>query len=306
MAQAETNLVGDSFKLGYRHQTHWGKTIAIAFFCSEVGAGMFLVSLYYHCPGGMAMGLILAGILKPYFHLAHMGAPRKSWRAFARFDRSWVSRGALAIVGFTGFGILSLLDMALGLGLPSIVSTAVKALAVASALVVIVYQGMAMSASESLTLWASPFVPLASVCYAMTAGVLATLTLASKGGVIDAAQQADLLKAAIALLLLDIAAVAGILLYAKGKSQGGAFSVALLTKGALTGCFRNWVGLLGLAAPLALLAAASVFAPAQWILGALAWGAMLIGFFVFRLLILKAAVYEPITHNLAGSIGLPR
>jgi hypothetical protein len=31
----------------------------------------------------------------------------------------------------------------------------------------------------------------------------------------------------------------------------------------------------------------------------------LIGFFAFRLLMFKAAVFEPITHDLAGSIGLP-
>ena len=34
--------------------------------------------------------------------------------------------------------------------------------------------------------------------------------------------------------------------------------------------------------------------------------AMLVGFYAFRILMFKAAVFEPISHDLAGSIGLPK
>jgi formate-dependent nitrite reductase membrane component NrfD len=306
MIQANTHFVGDSFKLGYRHQTYWGRSMAIAFFCAEVGSGTFLVSMYYDYLVGMIVGLVLAGILKPYYHLAHMGVPQKSWRAFARFDRSWVSRGGTGVVCLVGFGVLYVLNRSIGLGLPPQIATAIKALAIVGGLVVICYQGLAMAASESLTLWATPFVPLASICYAATAGVLTTLTLASATGAIDAAQQVDLVKLAAILIVLDFVVVMALLFNVRSKSQGGAFSVQLLSKGVLAGRFRNLVILLGFVVPLVLLIIAGVVASAQLLFVALAWIAMLIGFFTFRLLMFRAAVFEPITHNLAGSIGLPR
>ena len=65
--------------------------MAVAFFAAEVGTGLFLVSYYFDLMLGMILGVALAGTLKPYFHLAHMGVPGKSIRALLRPDRSWIS-----------------------------------------------------------------------------------------------------------------------------------------------------------------------------------------------------------------------
>lgn len=299
MAQPNKRLVGNSFKLGYRLQSYWGTSMAIAFFAAELGTGTFLISLYFDYLLGMILGLAVAGTLKPYFHLTHMGVPQKSWRALLRPDRSWISRGAIAIGVLIGCGALYVVDRAVGV-LPAQLASIVKILAVAAGLVVICYQGMAMSASESFTLWASPLVPAVSVSYALTAGSLTVLTIG--WGALNAAQQAGLTQLLEALLLLDFALVAGILLFASNKSQGGAFSVEMLLKGELSGAFRNLVMLLGLVVPLVLLFVAG----SQQMVVAAAWLAMLVGFYNFRTLMFQAAVYEPITHDLAGSIGLPR
>ena len=149
--------------------------MAIAFFSAEVGTGLFLVSYFLDLIPGMILGLVIAGTLKPYLHLAHMGVPSRSWRALIRPDRSWISRGAISIGVLIGFGALYVADRSLGLGLPASLSALVGYLAVAAALVVMCYQGMAMADSEAFTLWASPLVPLASVCYALTAGVLSLI-----------------------------------------------------------------------------------------------------------------------------------
>ncbi|MCL4183841.1 MAG: dimethyl sulfoxide reductase anchor subunit [Burkholderiaceae bacterium] len=303
MTRTDTRLVGDSFRLGYRLQGYWGTSMAIAFFSAEVGAGTFLLALYHDHVPGMILGLLLAATLKPYFHLAHMGVPQKSWRAVIRPDRSWISRGAIAIGLLVGFGVLYVVDRGVGLGatlgLPAYVGTVAKYVAVAAGVVVCCYQGMAMAASESFTLWASPLVPVSSACYSATAGALTLLAIGWEA--LEAQQRAGLATLIQVLLLLDLAVVAGILLHAGRKSPGGAFSVELLLKGELAAAFRNLVVLTGLAAPLVLVA----FGGAQRLAVVLAWIAMLAGFYTFRASMFRAAVFEPITHDLAGSIGLP-
>lgn len=107
----DTRLVGNSFKLGYRFQNYWGNSMAVAFFSAEVGTGLFLVSYVHDLIVGMILGLALAGTLKPYFHLAHMGVPQKSIRALFRPDRSWISRGAIAIGFFIVPAIFYLLNV---------------------------------------------------------------------------------------------------------------------------------------------------------------------------------------------------
>jgi len=303
MIQTSTRLVGNSFKLGYRFQRYWDTSMAVAFFSAEVGTGLFLVSFYLNFVTGMIVGLAISGTLKPYFHLAHMGVPGKSWRAILRPDRSWVSRGAIAIGALIGFGILHVVDLSIGFeasfGLPDVVGKAIGYLAVAGALTVMCYQGMAMSDSESFTLWASSLLPVSSFCYSLTAGTMTALAIG--WNVLGEAQRVELANAAMILLVADIAIVVGIMLRAKAKSKGGAFSVELLTKGEYARYFGNLVFVVGLILPLGIL---FVTGTRQAELAATAL--MLVGFFAFRILIFKAAVFEPITHDLAGSIGLPK
>jgi formate-dependent nitrite reductase membrane component NrfD len=303
MTKTSARLVGNSFKLGYRFQRYWDTSMAIAFFFAEVGTGLFLVSFYLNFVPGMIIGLAIAGTLKPYFHLAHMGVPSRSWRAILRPDRSWVSRGAIAIGVLIGFGVLHLVNLGGGFvgvfELPAIVGKLIAYLAVAGALTVMCYQGMVMSDSESFTLWASPLVPVSSFFYSLTAGSMTTLAIG--WNVLEEEQRAILSTLAMGLLLADLVIVAGILLHAKSKSKGGAFSVQLLTKGSYAPYFGNLVLIFGLILPAGILAAGG----ALRLVELLATLAMLIGFFAFRLLMFKAAVFEPITHDLAGSIGLP-
>lgn len=302
MAESNTRLVGNSFKLGYRFQRYWDTSMAFAFFFAEVGTGVFLVSFYLDFIPGMIAGLAVTGTLKPYFHLAHMGVPKKSWRAILRPDRSWISRGAIAIGVLIGFGTLYIIDLSFGiatrLGLPEITGQIVGYLAVAGALTVMCYQGMAMSASEAFTLWASVLLPVSSFFYALTSGVM--ITLVAAWNVLGVEPRIMLSNLALALLVLDAVIVLSILLRARAKSKGGKFSVNLLIRGEYARSFLILVPVVGLVAPVITLAAGE----GRW-MAVLATAMMLIGFFAFRLLMFKAAVFEPITHDLAGSIGLP-
>lgn len=296
MNPATDRLVGNSFRPGYRFQRYWDTSMALAFFFAEVGAGLFVVSLYLDLVPGMILGLALAATLKPYFHLVHLGVPKRSWMAVARPDRSWVSRGAIAIGVLVVTGVLHILAHTVGLGLSPEVAGLIRYAALAAGLFVMCYQGFAMAASEAFALWASPLLPAASFLYAATAGVL----LAS---VVGAGQpQVEPLPAVAALLLVaDLAVVAAILVAAGRKSRGGRFSVELLMKGRYARRFVGGALGLGLVVPCVILLAAGD----SLALRIVAVLAMLAGFFAFRLLVLRAAVYEPVSHELAAGLGLP-
>lgn len=296
MNASTDRLVGNSFRPGYRFQRYWDMSMALAFFSAEVGTGLFVVSLYLDLVPGMILGLALAATLKPYFHLAHMGVPKKSWRAIARPDRSWVSRGAIAIGVLVASGVVHILQRTVGLGLPPELAQVVGYVALAAGLVIMCYQGFAMAASESFALWASPLLPAASFLYAATAGVL----LASVAGAGRAIAE-PLPGVAALLLVADLAVVATILVVAARKSQGGRFSVELLLKGRYARGFVGGAIGLGLVVPFALIIAAGE----SLVLRLVAAVAMLAGFFAFRLLVLRAAVYEPISHDVAASLGFP-
>jgi sulfite dehydrogenase (quinone) subunit SoeC len=303
MTQTSDSLVGNSFRLGYRFQRYWDTSMALAFFSAETGAGLFVLSLLLGYLPGMIVGLALVGTLKPYFHLAHMGVPQKSWRAVLRPDRSWISRGTLSIGVLVGCGALHILDRAYGLqaslGVPAVVAMLAGWGALAAGLMVMCYQGFAMAHSDALALWASPLVPLSSLLYSASAGVLLLLVLGS--GSLETAQLQTLRYAAVLLLLADIAVVQALLAVARRKSRGGAFSAQLLTQGQFARHFRNLVIGLGQLLPLVAMLLFGGFRAAA----VLASIAMLCGFFAFRLLMFRAAVFEPITHDLAGSLGLP-
>jgi len=81
MAIEDKVFSGDTLRVGYRFQRYWDNSMAYAFFCAEAGAGLFFVSLLLDNVTGMIIGLIPVATGKPYFHLAHMGVPMRSWRA---------------------------------------------------------------------------------------------------------------------------------------------------------------------------------------------------------------------------------
>lgn len=274
-----SQMVGDSFRLGYRFQRHWDVSMAGAFFCGELGAGLFLVAMVYGSLEGLILGLVLTGIGKPILHLAHMGVPGKSWRAILRPDRSWTSRGLMALVLFSGAGALHAIDVILGHVVPF--GIALQVLAGASALVVMTYQGFSLSHSTAIALWSTAMMPFSSLLYALTGGVVITLLLQA---------ESQLVFLAIGLLPAILVMLLSILHAAYHGSPGGRVSAELLIRTRYATWFHGVVVAVGIVLPVALL----------WLDGgtliarAVAAAGMLAGFYAFRVLIFKAGVYEPV------------
>ncbi|MCL4778846.1 MAG: polysulfide reductase NrfD [Gammaproteobacteria bacterium] len=280
MAVNDLPIVGDSFKLGFRLQRYWDTPMASAFFFGELGAGLFFVSLLLESAQGMLAGLLITGLLKTYFHLSHMGVPQRSWRAILRPDRSWISRGLMGIVCFIGFGGLHLLNF---WGLIPGLGGLFKLLAGAAALVVMTYQGFAMSHSTAISLWNSGLIPVSSLAYSATAGVMLLLAAVP--------ESARFLVPVALILHLCVAVVLLSLLHgARHGSPGARKSVELLTRTLYAKWFFALVCGAGVLLPVLLL----------WFAGSVPLAAMiaatgtLAGYYTFRLLIFKAGVFEPI------------
>lgn len=295
MASRVYPIVGDSLELGYRYQRYWNQSIANAFFCGELGAGLFLVGLLYDSVRSMIIGVSITAILKTYFHLAHMGVPERSWRAMLRPDRSWISRGAISIVLFSGAAIL---HIALnGFGLLADAGAAVSGFAVfikiaatVAAMFVMVYHGFAIADSSAISFWNTGLMPVSSFSYAFLGGlVLAmvldpTATSLVAGGLLPAAH-----KAALLLVVVTAIMVLALLQGANRGSPGARMSARLLTRqGPYVKWFVGGVLLVGLVVPFFLL-----LAPGSWFADLLTAVCVLAGYYAFRSLVFKVGLYDP-------------
>jgi formate-dependent nitrite reductase membrane component NrfD len=283
-----SEITGDSFRLGYRFQRHWDVSMASAFFCGELGAGLYIVAMVFQSLPGLILGLLITGLGKSIFHLTHMGVPKKSWRAILRPDRSWVSRGLIAIVVFCGAGGLYTIDLAMGRLLPQKVSVLLALLACLSGFVVMIYQGMAMANSAAIALWNTAMMPVAGLLYGLTSGVIITLIMQSHRLAPEAARYLIILG--IAALISDLLMIVSTLHAAFHCSPGGQVSVELLTRSQYARWFYGVTIGIGIILPLIALCIGG----ASLLSYLIAAGGALAGFYSFRILVFKAGVYEPI------------
>lgn len=292
----QTIFAGDSFQLGYRFQSYWDFHMATAFFFGELGAGLFLVSLYFGFVPGMVAGLLCTGVGKPYFHMSHMGVPMKSWRAILRPDRSWISRGLISIVIFVPCGALVVLDSWFGWSGGGMLGKLVQIVAVAASLLVMTYQGFAMSHSSAIAIWNSGLMPVVSMVYALTSGAAVTLAMGMIFGGID---PLALSKVVMMFVGVTLAVQLSLLHGAYHGTAGSRQSLDLLLRGRFAKPFLSLVFGAGVVVPLLVL-----WLGGDSILGGLlAAVGVVVGFYAFRLLIFKAGVYEP-PISFAARLGL--
>ena len=168
----------DTFEVGYNPQTEWAWLITTAFFLGEVGAGLFLVSLFL--PGKLAFWAAFGGWLivtagKNPVHFIYLGKPWRFWRMIFRPQTSWVCRGFFATGLMVVFGFLHVAFMYMGIS--NALTTVVMWLAAFSAFVVMIYDGIVMTYSPSLPLWNNSLLPILRLSYATMGGVTLALLI---------------------------------------------------------------------------------------------------------------------------------
>ncbi len=282
MSIADKVFSGDTLRVGYRFQRYWDNSMAYAFFCAELGAGIFFVSLLLNNVTGMIIGLIPVVTGKPYFHLAHMGVPMRSWRAMLRPDRSWISRGLLGLGAMIGFGTLLVLCLLFGeqysIAADSVLVQTLKVLAGVFTLLTMCYQGFAMSHSSAIAIWNSAIMPLSSLLYSLVVGVSVVLLIAPSQNLVEVQL----------LLLLGVGVMHLMFLHAGWHGSPGArTSVELLLQTLYTKWYLGLTIAVGIVLPALLLWQV----PGSNVIAALG---VVAGFMCWRILIFKIGLFEPI------------
>jgi formate-dependent nitrite reductase membrane component NrfD len=292
MYAKQAAIVGDEFRPGFRLQRSWSWSMATSFFLGETGAGLFIVSLVLGYLPGLVLGLLLASVGKTAGHLMHMGQPIRAWRAIFKLKHSWTSRGLLAIILFTGCGIILVLDgagLTFGL-LPPALKFVVIAVAGVSAVVIMLYQGFAMSHSAAIGLWSSGLIPVLGLTYALLSGV-SLLSVVGYGMLAARPHDDEMLQIVQVGLLVYAAVMLYSLVHAATFGPKGAHqSMSMLLHGPLAIWFIPLVVVIGLVVPILIIS----LEPKGLVPRLVATLALLVGYYAFRVLIFKAAVFDPI------------
>jgi formate-dependent nitrite reductase membrane component NrfD len=294
MSAIEAAFVGKQFKIGLRRQKTWGADMAISFFFGEFGAGLFLLSLCFGYLPGITAGLVIAVVGKSVGHILHLGRPERAWRAITMLGNSWLSRGLLSIILYSGFGGAYVLNAYLGyMPMDSLVIKFCAFVAGAAALVIMLYQGLIMSHSAAITLWASGLMPVIGMAYAFLSGSSVLVAL-GYNGLFSQSPELLLVFKTLQLLLLLVVGICiwGLLHAANYGTPGGKESVKCLLSGQYAMGFWGGIVVIGILCT-ALIAA---FAPVTQQMAFAALTTQIIGFISFRLLMLKAGNYDAIMN----------
>lgn len=80
----------------------------LAFFFSEIGAGLYFMSLFYEYKAGLVLGWLITLILGGIIHVLYLGNPMRAWRMIMKPNTSELSRGIWIIGIFAVFGFLQI------------------------------------------------------------------------------------------------------------------------------------------------------------------------------------------------------
>ena len=130
----------------------------LAFYAGPLGAGLYLLSLYFNSLTGIVISLLIIALLKGGAHLLELKHPLKFWRMAFRLRSSWISRGVILMVLFMG---LVFVQIFLSMFLPGThFEFIVKVLAVITAIGLSIYSGLVLTYMKGISLWNSSIVPI--------------------------------------------------------------------------------------------------------------------------------------------------
>ena len=282
----------DEFLIDVKPQKEWGWLVITYLFLGGAGAGLFLASLYIGHPWAEGLGLLLL-LFGTLFLLLDLGRPERFWRAFFRARTSWISRGCYFITVLTVLGGIDLLLQYAGAD--SAAAWPIKVGAAVAAVAVMIYTGFVLSPSPAIPFWNSTFFPVIFFAYSLLAGI-DFLILASPLLPAPAIDVARLEQVQFGLVLLCLLMVMSHLSVMSGSAIAARKSIQLLTRGKWGALFVGGVIGVGLVLPL-LLAWPSLWQPSfQTMFAVTAVLALLrlFGDYLFRFLVIRAGLYDPL------------
>jgi len=153
----------------YTPQEEWidrqGLLLWLAFFFTEIGAGLYLVSLFFGLWRACLVGWLISAVLGGGLHMLYLGKPGRAWRAIIRPAKSELSRGLVIMSLFLAVGAIQL---APSVGFLSDLPWRsdilfLKILMAILCFFVITHGFMIMNVMASIPLWNSAILPLLSL-----------------------------------------------------------------------------------------------------------------------------------------------
>jgi len=149
-------------------QTEWiegkGLFLWLAFFIMEIGAGIYLISLFVNFPQGQLVGWLLALTLGGYFHMVFLGNKSRGWRILFRPISSELSRGMWIMLFFSLLGFFQVLPVVFS-GIPWTGASMAGKVVMGVICVLMMTHGFAtMGVVKALPIWnSSMMIPLSLV-----------------------------------------------------------------------------------------------------------------------------------------------
>jgi formate-dependent nitrite reductase membrane component NrfD len=285
-------------------QTEWierrGMLVWIAEVFTSLGAGLYLVSLFYNNWWGMLVAWCIIMFLKLPPHLIYFGKPLRFWRTLIPITNSWKTSWFTRGINFTVyFGTIVFFQLVVGyLAINVFPGTAwgtwdlvLRVLGGIFAFFVGIYSGFIMSYCKSVPFWNTALLPL----ILLFAGVADGFALMLAIGLADTTINITAVEFGSRILLtVNIILMAAFVWNATYQSKMAKYTAMLLLKGSLARPF--WIGVVavGMVIPLAI-SASSIFlgeASAPLLITAIALHT--IGAVALKYVLLKAGVHNPI------------
>lgn len=287
----------DKFTVGFKPQNKWGWLAATDFFLGGMGAGAFLISMFFGISEGMITGLI-AVAFGALALLIDLGRPERFFKAPSRFFYSWISRGTIFTTIFLVFGVLYVATEFIGLpwSREAFLGQSIAFLAAIGAIGIILYTGFFLAHSASIPFWNTPLLPLLFALFSLISGVGALFILLPVLNL----RIADIRSLQLMNIILLISSLLFIWIYILNmfySTLSSRESVRILIKGEMSWPFLVWVNAFGMIMPLAMTAliyfAQAGTEPSSSVMFVAGFLALLGGFY-FRYSILRAGVYAPL------------
>jgi formate-dependent nitrite reductase membrane component NrfD len=285
-------------------QTEWierrGVLVWIAEVFTSLGAGLYLVSLFYNNWWGMLVAWLIIMFLKLPPHLIYFGKPLRFWRTIIPFTNTWKTSWFTRGINFTVyFGTIAFFQLVVTyLAVNVFPGTAwatwdivLRVLGGIFAFLVGIYSGFIMSYCRSLPFWNSALLPLVLLFAGVADGYALMLAI----GLADHTVKIMTIEFGSRILLtVNIILMAAYLWNATYTSKTAKYSTMLLLKGNLALPF--WVGVIafGIIIPLAISSSSYFVGEASAPLLIVAIALHTVGAVALKYVLLKAGVHNPI------------
>ncbi|UCB48102.1 MAG: DMSO reductase [Deltaproteobacteria bacterium] len=163
-----SRLMGYEWMVKHTPQEEWiegkGVLLWLAFFFSEIGAGIYFVSIFLNFRPGWLVGWLVSLVLGGFIHLGFLGKPLRTWRILLRPASSEISRGMWVVLVFAVIGFFQVLPVVVS-GVPwSGDSSALKVIMGILCILLITHGFSTMNVVRALPMWnSSMMLPLSLI-----------------------------------------------------------------------------------------------------------------------------------------------